>query len=505
MGQHAELSSATEANFANFELRHRYVPGRLVGRGSCGLVFSAVNKETDAKVAIKKISLRDETSAKRTLREIQFQSVFRHSNVLGITDLCFAAEDRSLFCVLPRMDTDLSKVIRSQQALSLLHVQYFTEQLLDGLAYLHECCNVMHRDLKPANLLVNETCELRISDFGLARLDPGLDATPDAPSPPSSPGSPTDDERLSDRLTTYVVTRWYRAPELVLSSRRYSKAVDLWSVGCIVAELIGRKPLFPGSSHVDQLERIIEQLGTPEHDSLQIVPDGAKRYIAGLPPRAPKPLASRFPDATPALISLLEILLVWDPARRATVREALNHPYLGAVPDPGCAGCVRLEDALRHDGVREDPFGALQREVARFRAEHTHADVPRGSSPPLATPTGAASPQQSATGTQAMERCDAPATCEPPALPTSAGVNYGANYGTRATARPQQRVAANSYRSSPTGVACGAAGESAAEAAKREATAFAKLLGERAEAESRHTRRASRSAFESGFAVPTRA
>ena len=215
---HAELSSATEANFANFELRHRYTPSRLVGRGSCGLVFSGHDKETDVKVAIKKISLRDETSAKRTLREIQFQSVFRHSNVLGIKDLCFAAEDRNLFCILPRMDTDLGKVIRSQQALSSLHVQYFTEQLLDGLAYLHECCNVMHRDLKPANLLVNETCELRISDFSLACLDPRLDAgTTSSPSPPSSPGSPTDGETLSDRLTTYVVTRWYRAPELVVS------------------------------------------------------------------------------------------------------------------------------------------------------------------------------------------------------------------------------------------------------------------------------------------------
>ena len=233
------------------------------------------------------------------------------------------------------------------------------------------------------------------------------------------------------------------------------------------------------------------------------------RAVAGLLPRTPKPLASRFPDATPSLISLLEILLVWDPARRATVREALNHPYMGAVPDPGCAGCVQIEDSLRDDGTREDPFGALQREVERFRATRAHA-VPRGGSPPLAIPTGAEAeagmPRQGTPSAQAMERCGVPATCEPPALPISAGVSYGVNYGVSCGAVSSARIEPDSKRSSTTAGPANGAVESAAEAAKREATAFAKLLGERAEAESRRPRHASRGPFESGFAAaPTRA
>lgn len=120
-------------------------------------------------------------------------------------------------------DTDLGKVIRSSQELSSLHVQYFMEQLLDGLAYLHECCNIMHRDLKPANLLVNESCELRISDFGLARLAPtaGSAAVPLSPDRKLK-GKSHSLGAADDRLTTYVVTRWYRAPELVVSARTHT-------------------------------------------------------------------------------------------------------------------------------------------------------------------------------------------------------------------------------------------------------------------------------------------
>ena len=314
--------------------------------------------------------MRDDTSARRTLREIRFQRIFRHENVMSLYDLHIVPSERVLYIVMPMMDTDLSRVIRSTQPLSPLHVQYFTEQLLDGLAYLHECCNCMHRDLKPANLLVNESCELRITDFGLARVDPSGDCLDGA----------TFENRMD--LTSYVVTRWYRAPELVLCSGRYGKAVDMWSVGCILAELCKRKPLFPGKSHVDQLDRIIDVMGSPEPSALHSVPPSAQRYLASLPRVAPQHLSGLFPDAGEEVLSLLMGLLSWDPSRRATVREALSHPYLSAIAPPEWDSnrCVSITDDDEGEGEGEgewtDSLGALWREVTSFQAERGRQVAP---------------------------------------------------------------------------------------------------------------------------------
>ena len=136
----------------------RYRPGKMVGRGGCGRVFAATDTVSGLPCAIKEIHIGDRDSAKRALREVRFMRSFRHNHVISVQDLFQVNTD--LFVVMPRMDTDLAKVIQSPQALSGHHVQYFTVQLLDGLAFLHDHCNVLHRDLKPANLLVNESCYL---------------------------------------------------------------------------------------------------------------------------------------------------------------------------------------------------------------------------------------------------------------------------------------------------------------------------------------------------------
>ncbi|KFU83409.1 Mitogen-activated protein kinase 7, partial [Chaetura pelagica] len=128
--------------------------------------------------------------------------------------------------VLDLMESDLHQIIHSGQPLTLEHVRYFLYQLLRGLKYIHSA-NVLHRDLKPSNLLVNENCELKIGDFGMAR---GV--------------GPPDPHQSKPFLTEYVATRWYRAPELLLSLHRYSRAIDIWSVGCIFAEMLGRRQLF---------------------------------------------------------------------------------------------------------------------------------------------------------------------------------------------------------------------------------------------------------------------
>ncbi len=170
----------------------------------------------------------------------------------------------------------------------------------------------MHRDLKPSNLLLNSNCDLKICDFGLAR------------------GVEPDEENMD--LTEYVVTRWYRAPEIMLSTREYTKAIDIWSTGCIFAELLGRTPLFPGDDYIHQLQIICEKLGTPTEDDLHFVTsDKARRFMRSQPMRPAIPFARLFPTARPTAIDLLEKMLVFDPSKRISVEEALEHPYLDSL------------------------------------------------------------------------------------------------------------------------------------------------------------------------------
>ncbi|CAL9780839.1 unnamed protein product [Musa acuminata subsp. burmannicoides] len=148
-----------------------------------------------------------------------------HENVIGIKDIIRPPQRENfsdVYIVYELMDTDLNQIIRSNQLLTDDHCQYFLYQILRGLKYVHSA-NVLHRDLKPSNLFLNANCDLKIGDFGLAR---------------------TTSE--TDLMTEYVVTRWYRAPELLLNCSEYTAAIDIWSVGCILGEIVTRQPLFPG-------------------------------------------------------------------------------------------------------------------------------------------------------------------------------------------------------------------------------------------------------------------
>ncbi|KAL4298327.1 hypothetical protein GQ457_12G029470 [Hibiscus cannabinus] len=201
------------------------------------------------------------------------------------------------------------------------HENYFLYQILRGLKYIHSA-NVIHRDLKPSNLLLNANCDLKICDFGLAR--------------------PTAENEF---MTEYVVTRWYRAPELLLNSSDYTAAIDVWSVGCIFMELINRKPLFPGKDHVHQMRLLTELLGTPTESDLRFLwNEDARRYIRQLPAHPRQSLAKIFPYVHPLAIDLIERMLTFDPTRRIIVEEALAHPYL-----------ERLHD-IADEPVSPDPF-----------------------------------------------------------------------------------------------------------------------------------------------------
>uniref|UniRef100_A0A674GY12 Mitogen-activated protein kinase n=2 Tax=Passeriformes TaxID=9126 RepID=A0A674GY12_TAEGU len=342
-----------------FDVGDDYEVIETIGTGAYGVVSSARRRDTGQQVAIKKIPNAFDvvTNAKRTLRELKILKHFKHDNIIGIKDILRPAgpygEFRSVYVVLDLMESDLHQIIHSSQPLTLEHVRYFLYQLLRGLKYIHSA-NVLHRDLKPSNLLVNENCELKIGDFGMAR---GLGADP---------------RQAKAFLTEYVATRWYRAPELLLSLHRYTRAIDMWSVGCIFAEMLGRRQLFPGRNYVHQLQLIMAVLGTPPPGVMAAI--GAERvraYVQSLPPRPPVPWESLFGDAEPAALALLGRMLRFDPRERVGVAEALRHPFLAKYHDPEDEPeCVPAFDFAfdRQALTKEEIKAAIVAEIADFHA-----------------------------------------------------------------------------------------------------------------------------------------
>ena len=348
-----------------FEVQSRYAPIKPIGKGAYGVVCSARDVRSDARVAIKKITnaFENAVDAKRTLREIKLLRHLRHENVIRIADVVAptggsqinaaqrtktngakTTRDRSVendddgvtasasfddvYVMYELMDTDLHQIIRSNQPLSDDHCQYFVYQLLRGLKYIHSA-NVLHRDLKPSNLLLNANCDLKICDFGLARVDGAANARRDVDAADAEPG-----DSVSTFMTEYVVTRWYRAPELLLSCAEYTSAIDVWSVGCIFAELLGRKPLFPGKDYVHQLNLIARVAGTPaEHETGFVQSEKARRYLHALPRFERVDFRTVYPDAAVEAVDLIDKMLAFDPSKRITVAQALAHPYLASLHD----------------------------------------------------------------------------------------------------------------------------------------------------------------------------
>ncbi|XP_055110275.2 mitogen-activated protein kinase 12 isoform X3 [Symphalangus syndactylus] len=346
-----------------WEVRAVYRDLQPVGSGAYGAVCSAVDSRTGAKVAIKKLyrPFQSELFAKRAYRELRLLKHMRHENVIGLLDVftpdetlddftdfrwgrsgredppcpCPAADhpgthtlsaksegpgqgrpgegsrrllpDLQSYLVMPFMGTDLGKLMKHEK-LGEDRIQFLVYQMLKGLRYIH-AAGIIHRDLKPGNLAVNEDCELKILDFGLAR-------------------------QADSEMTGYVVTRWYRAPEVILNWMRYTQTVDIWSVGCIMAEMITGKTLFKGSDHLDQLKEIMKVTGTPPAEFVQrLQSDEAKNYMKGLPELEKKDFASILTNASPLAVNLLEKMLVLDAEQRVTAAEALAHPYFESLHD----------------------------------------------------------------------------------------------------------------------------------------------------------------------------
>uniref|UniRef100_A0A8C6VYX3 mitogen-activated protein kinase n=4 Tax=Nothobranchius TaxID=28779 RepID=A0A8C6VYX3_NOTFU len=303
-----------EVNKTIWEVPERYQKLSPVGSGAYGTVCSAYDTVTDMNVAVKKLSrpFQSIIHAKRTYRELRLLKHMKHENVIGLLDVFTPATHlkyfTDLYLVTHLMGADVNNIVKCQR-LTDDHVQFLIYQILRGLKYIHSA-DIIHRDLKPSNLAVNEDCELKILDFGLARH--------------------TDDE-----MTGYVATRWYRAPEIMLNWMHYNMTVDIWSVGCIMAELLTGRPLFPGTDHINQLQQIMRLTGTPPVTLINRMPSHeARNYVSSLPNMTKRNFADVFIGANPLAVDLLEKMLVLDTDRRITAAEALTHPYFAQYHDP---------------------------------------------------------------------------------------------------------------------------------------------------------------------------
>ncbi|KAI8904405.1 kinase-like domain-containing protein [Gorgonomyces haynaldii] len=282
----------------------KYTKIEKLGEGSYGIVYKAENRETHAIVALKRIRIDSEEEGVpcTAIREISLLKELKHPNIVRLYDVIHT--EKKLTLVFEYFDSDLKKFLDSNQGdIAPPTIRSLMLQLMRGIAWCHEH-RVLHRDLKPQNLLINKRTELKLADFGLARAF----------------GIPV------RGYSHEVVTLWYRAPDVLLGSRQYSTSIDMWSVGCIFAEVATGRPLFPGSTPSDQLQRIYKVLGSPDVSKWpkivelpEYTQDGATYERMNLDEVVPKLV----PDGIPLLTSLLE----YNPDLRIGAQQAIEHPY----------------------------------------------------------------------------------------------------------------------------------------------------------------------------------
>ena len=350
---------------ANFYVDSNYQILNVLGKGSYGTVCSAVNTAAEGKpqLAIKKVCniFSKEVLLKRAIRELKLMAFFKgHKNIINLIDLdiVYKKPYDGLYCFQELIEYDLAKVIHSSVQFSEYHIQCFLYQILCGLKYIHSA-DVIHRDLKPGNILVTSQGILKICDFGLAR---GINE------------KFMQNNRGSHNITHYVATRWYRAPELILSRRTYGKPVDMWAVGCILGELYGRRPMFIGNSQIHQITEICKVLGTPSRKVILSYESAAAWdfFSTTRPSFQKKDLNALFPNANTDAIAILSGLLCWDQKTRLTVGAAIESPFFNTVrnidEEPNTETVFDFNFEHQASSIEEMKI-MLQDEVDQFRAQ----------------------------------------------------------------------------------------------------------------------------------------
>ena len=287
-----------------------------LGRGAYGTVWKAIDKKTRKVAALKKVfdAFQNSTDAQRIFIEIMLlQELNDHENIIRLLNMIRAKDDRDLYLVFDFMETDLHAVIRAN-ILEDIHKKYISYQIVKALKYMHTG-KLLHYDLKPSNVLLNSECLVKICDFQ------------------SVISVASQEDALNSEC--YPAARWYRAPEVLLKSTKYTTAIDMWSLGCILGEMICGRPIFPGTSTLNQLHLMFELIGRPsDEDIKEIQSDLAPRILHDLSPSKNRSWRDYFPTASDDALDMIIKLLQFNPSKRLTVKEALRHPYFAEFYNP---------------------------------------------------------------------------------------------------------------------------------------------------------------------------